>query len=125
MRLFIVLLCLCCSCSNETKVPDGILKPAQMEAILYDVIQADELVDFSLIQDSAYRVFSKRTALYDSLFHIHSITKEGFAKSLKFYQDRPDLLKTMLESLQKKADTTKVKQTDTIPIKPAGRILDL
>ena len=99
---------LCCvvfACTTSTAVPKGVMPPAKMEAVLYDVIRADELTDFSSIMDSTYRKFSKRTSLYDSIFHIHAITKEGFKTSLAFYQGRPDLLKTILDTLQKRTDT--------------------
>ncbi|MDQ6609171.1 MAG: DUF4296 domain-containing protein, partial [Bacteroidota bacterium] len=69
------------ACSNSTTVPKGILPPKKMEAVLYDVIRADELVDFSSITDSTYTKFTKRTALYDSIFHLHAISKEGFKQS--------------------------------------------
>lgn len=105
MRLVILLSLVILSCSDET-VPKGVLASDKMEAVLYDVIRADEMVDVYSIQDSAYRNFSKRSALYDSVFHIHAISKEGFQKSLQFYQDRPDLLKTIFDSLQKRTDTT-------------------
>lgn len=82
-----------------------------MEAVLYDVITADELADFSVMQDSTFRLLSKRTSIYDSIFQAHSITKEGFKKSLKFYQGRPDLLKTILDSLQRKSDSAIAWQT--------------
>ncbi len=98
--------CVMMACTNSTTIPRGIIPPPKMEAVLYDVIRADEMADFSGIMDSTYRKFSRRTSLYDSIFHIHAITKEGFKSSLDFYQGRPDLLKIILDTLQKRADTT-------------------
>jgi len=113
MRLLIFLCFFIGSCAGES-IPKDIIPPAKIEAIWYDAIRADEMVDVYSIQDSTYRNFSKRSALYDSIFHIHSISKESFEKSMEFYEGRPDLLKTILESLQKKIDTVVV---DTAVIK--------
>lgn len=118
MRLLFLVSFFILSCSNEASVPKGILQPKKMEAVLYDVILADELVDFSSIRDSTFRPFAKRAALYDSVFSLHSTSKDGFKKSLQFYQGRPDLLKTILDSLQKKADTAAaVKVINVAPIR--------
>ncbi|MDB5207522.1 MAG: hypothetical protein JWR72_2597 [Flavisolibacter sp.] len=111
MRILVLLSCFILSCAEGTSVPEEILPPPKMEAVLYDVISADELVDFSIIQDSTYRIFSKRASLYDSIFSFHSINKESFKKSLQFYQGRPDLLKIIFDSLQKKSDTAIAIQT--------------
>lgn len=109
MRLLVCLLLLY-SCSNEPSVPKGVLTPKKMEAVLYDAVLADEWVGFAGLQDSTFRLFSKSTALYDSILHIHDVTKETFQKSLQFYQQHPDILKDILESLRQKTDTTLVKK---------------
>ena len=107
MRILLLLCLFIVSCSGDA-IPKDVFPPAKMESVLYDVIRADELVDFTILRDSTYRNFSKRSALYDSIFHIHAITKESFQKSLQFYQDRPDLLKKILESLHTKTDPSKI-----------------
>ena len=94
------------SCASKVAVPKDVISPDKMERVMYDVIRADELVDFSITIDSSYRNFSKRTALYDSIFSFHAVSKEYYQKSLQFYQSHPDLLKAILESLQKKTDST-------------------
>jgi len=107
MRVSVFLLLVLIACSGPS-VPKGVLPPDKMEAVLYDVLRADELVEFRrMIADSTYRQFSNRTALYDTVFQLHTVRKDAFQKSLRFYQGRPDLLKEMLDNLQKKvSDTT-------------------
>lgn len=117
MRLLFFLL-LFCSCSNNSSVPKGVLPPKKMEAVLYDAILADEWVGFASLQDSTFRPFSKSTALYDSILHIHDITKETFQKSFQFYQQHPDILKEILESLRQKTDTTLNKKPLVKRLKP-------
>ncbi|GAA4747734.1 DUF4296 domain-containing protein [Flavisolibacter ginsenosidimutans] len=111
MRFLFLSLFFLFSCSGE--VPKGVLPPKKMEAVLYDVIRADEWVDFASLQDSTFRKFSKRTALYDSVFRLHSISKDDYRKSMSFYQGRPDLLKEILGSLKAKSDTALKRLNDT------------
>lgn len=99
--LFFVVAC------NGPSVPDDVLPPEKMEKVLYDVIRADEMVDFLRFSDSAWQPFSRRTSLYDTVLQLHEIKKEQFQRSLAYYQGRPDLLKEILEGLQQKVtDTT-------------------
>jgi hypothetical protein len=120
MRTFLLLCIILYSCAGES-VPKGIFPLKKMEEVLYDIVRAEELVDFSMITDSTYRIPSKRYALYDSIFHIHKITKEDFSKSYQYYQGRPDLFKEILEILHAKTDTTI--KTDSILKKRPGKEL--
>ena len=111
MKCFVfVIAVLIVSCSGPS-VPKDVLPPDKMEAVLYDIIHADEFFDFYSLQDTAFQKKAKRISLYDSISHIHSISKETFQKSWRYYQDRPDMLKEIFESLYEKADTTKQKQS--------------
>lgn len=135
MRFLTLLLFLFLSCTGNG-VPKDVLPPQRMESVLYDVIRADEWVDFAVLQDSTFRGFTKRAALYDSVFRIHSISKDDYRKSMAFYQSRPDLLKEILTSLRTKSDTAisqfqrdtvkKSAQPDTLrrPRKILGRKID-
>jgi hypothetical protein len=102
------------ACASNGGQPKEVLPPHEMGAVLYDVIQADELVDFAKFNDSTYQRFSRRTALYDTVFSLHGVTKNDFRKSLEYYQSRPDLLKDILEDLAKKAKDTVGKQKPKI-----------
>lgn len=107
MRFSIFSLCFLMSACSGVSMPDGVLPPAKMEKVLYDVVRADEMVDFLRLSDSAWQPFARRTSLYDSVFALHGIKKETFQKSLSYYQSRPDLLKDIIEGMHEKAtDTT-------------------
>ncbi|MDQ3277857.1 MAG: DUF4296 domain-containing protein [Bacteroidota bacterium] len=107
MRYWIVLSLFFAACGNST-VPKEVLAPEKMQNVMHDIIKADELVDFLRMSDSTYQPFSKRTALYDTVFSLHRVTKETFQKSLQYYQSRPDLLKEMMNKLHAEiTDTTK------------------
>ena len=117
MRILFLFLLFLCSCSSE--IPKDVLSPSKMEGVLYDVIRADEWVDFASLGDSTFHRVSKRTALYDSVFRLNGITKEEYRRSVNFYQSRPDLFKQILQSLRAKSDTTlKRLVADTVKRKP-------
>ncbi|WP_121354232.1 DUF4296 domain-containing protein [Flavisolibacter nicotianae] len=102
MRYLFLLAIVFAATACTSSVPEEIMPKEKMGAVLYDVIRADEMTDFLLANDSTYREFSKRASFYDTIFQLHAVKKEDFQKSLRFYQGRPDLLKEILDSLQKK-----------------------
>lgn len=109
MRCFLLVILFLASCNNAD-IPEDVLPPEKMGAVWYDVILADELTEFASITDSAYRQFSKRTGLYDTVLQLHKISKEQYKRSERFYQSRPDLMREIFDDLKSKTDTT-VKKT--------------
>ena len=118
MRILFLFLLFLCACSSD--VPKGVMPPSKMEGVLYDVLRADEWVDFASLGDSTFHRISKRTALYDSVFRLNGITKDEYRKSMNFYQSRPDLFKEILQSLRAKSDTAlkKMAAADSLKVKP-------
>ena len=104
MRLLLLLSLFLLSCAGEP-VPKDIFPPKKMTAVLYDIVLADEWVDFTRLHDSNYSKFAKRTTVYDSVFQIHGINKQQYQKSMAYYQNLPDLLKEILDSVKSKSDT--------------------
>ena len=104
------------SCNSDS-VPEGVFPKEKMGNVLYDIVLADEWVDYSRLYDSTYMHFPKRAAIYDSVFQVHGITKEAYQKSMAYYQGRPDILKDILESLRTKADTTSERKIKALPEK--------
>jgi hypothetical protein len=104
---FLLFFCLLLSaCSETTSLPEGVLPQDKMATVFYDVIKADEMVDLLKYSDSTYHLFSKRTALYDTIFQIHGIEKQIFQKSLSFYQRRPDLLREVVDNMHSMVNDT-------------------
>jgi hypothetical protein len=85
--------------SCKPSLPDGILKPDKMKLVLWDISRADELVNYYSIKDSTFKKPEKYNAFYDTVFRLHNITNQEFNKSFQYYQDRPALLKIILDSL--------------------------
>lgn len=106
MRAFVLVLIifLAISCSDKASVPNGVLPPDNMQAVLWDVLKADEVNNYRKSKDSSFYQLSNQLPLFDTVFSFHNTSSEQFKKSLKFYQSRPDLFKVVLDSLQRKSD---------------------
>ncbi len=95
---FMLLILLACNNGNLTK---GVLKPQKMQQVLFDIIQADALVDAKYSTDTSLNRLSESVGLYQAVFKIHNVSAHNFKKSFRFYQNHPELLKPILDSLQK------------------------
>ena len=87
------------SCTNRDKVPDNVLSPKKMQSVLWDMLRADQFVATYVVKDTGLNKKQESIKLYQQVFQIHNISKEKFQKSLEFYQNRPDLLKVILDSI--------------------------
>lgn len=110
----IALLLFYSSCNSKAEVPEGILPTEKMEQILLDMVRADEIINRQIYADSVYKTMGGRTRIYQDVFTKHKLTKEQFKKSLNFYQNRPDLLKIVLDSMQSEVKRAEQKRTDSI-----------
>jgi hypothetical protein len=71
-----------------------------MEKILWDMIQADQYSALYLLKDSArINVKTETQKLYQEVFRLHDISREGFRKSFQYYQTHPDLTRSVFDSL--------------------------
>ncbi|MBO9681901.1 MAG: DUF4296 domain-containing protein, partial [Flavisolibacter sp.] len=86
--------------SCKSSVPGDILPPKKMQAVLWDVMQADAMAENYAASDSAFRGLSKHVDYYQKVFAIHKISKDEFTKSLVYYENHPSRLKPILDSMQ-------------------------
>ena len=97
---FLLLLLLSCSSNG---LPKGVLPSDQMEAVMWDMIQADQYYHEYILKDSLKRdIRSDRFKLYDRVFQIHKTTRENFDKSYAYYSAHPKLMKEIFDSLSDK-----------------------
>ena len=94
------------ACSGKNKIPRDILSQPQMEAVLWDMISADEFVaGYVLPKDPSIDKKRESIKLYDEIYQIHKTNKDQFEKSLSFYQSHPNLLMDVLDSINAKHST--------------------
>ena len=95
------------TCSDKNKIPKGILPQLKMREVMRDMILADEFVTLYIWKnDSAINRLGESVQYYDQIFLIHGIKKEQFQKSLSYYRAHPDFLKTIVDSLNAKMNTS-------------------
>lgn len=107
------------SCESKNDIPKGILKPAKMQLVLWDVIRADVFTYEFVKKDSAKIPEVENVKLQQQIFAIHKTTKDEFYKSFSFYKTHPDIMQPLLDSIISKAtkDRYAPKQTITKPLK--------
>lgn len=108
-KWFLLLLVMLPACREE--MPPGILPSEKMQTIMWDMLQADALLDYTKTADTGFRVLPARLHYYDEVYRIHKVTRDQFSKSLDYYQARPEILKTLLDSMQAKGE--RMKQQDS------------
>jgi Domain of unknown function (DUF4296) len=99
------LLIICCSiiiagCKNKNSVPAGIIPQKKMQAIIWDMMRADQfLTDFVLNKDTSLDKRTESIRLYTQVFTIHQISKEQYEESFSFYKTHPALFKAIMDTL--------------------------
>lgn len=76
---------------NAVEIPEGMLSPEKMEAVLVDV----QLVEGALVHKrSTGKKYQEVDDYYfNAVFKKHGLTQKEFKKNLEFYKDHPDLLR--------------------------------
>lgn len=108
---FVIIVILSFGCIQDRKIPKDVLPQNEMRKIMWDLIRADAYVANFIMKDSTRNQKEESAVLYEKIFDIHSTTSEAFKKSLAFYESRPDLFKTISDSLR--SDERKAQQYPT------------
>jgi hypothetical protein len=95
---------LVCACSNKDNAPSGVIPKEKMEAVLWDMIQAERYTSAYFAKDTTKSIKLENLKLYSQVFEIHQVNKEEFIKSYKFYLSRPDISRVMFDSLATRAN---------------------
>ena len=127
MRIVAGLLCmlLVVACSEKDKIPSDVIGKEEMEKILWDMMLADQYSVNYLVKDSArVNVKIETLKLYEEVFRLHKVSREAFRKSFQFYQGRPDITRTMFDSLLAKGNRARIENytrpPSTSPVVPSA-----
>lgn len=96
--------------SCKDSMPSGIIEQNKMQKILWDVLRADALSQQLINRDPAKSLPNESLKLTREVFLIHNITEEQFEKSYSYYTHHPDMMRTMLDSLN--AQKTRMNYVD-------------
>jgi len=96
------------ACSNRSSIPGDIIPMDSMTLIMRDIVIANEYSVSNIPKDSTKKdKILANQQLLDGVFKIHHITRESFQKSYQFYESRPDMNKTIFDSLSAYANRHK------------------
>lgn len=113
--LFLLLVFFAGSCTNSPKVPDDILPPSQMQAVLWDMFRAGNFVSsFQLAADSTLTREKEQIKWFNRVLQVHQIGEKQFKKSMEYYKRHPELLSVMMDSLSRKSLTPVERPTPEI-----------
>jgi len=126
------------SCQND-RIPKDVLPPEKMQAVLWDMIRADEFLVSYVLRDTSFNRKDESIKMYETVFKLHDITKSTFEKSFKYYHQHPKILKPIMDTLQawntdrdiiqpvpldeeEILDSIPVKKRNQISVKPVGTV---
>lgn len=100
--VFFLLLMGGASCINKNKVK--VLPQETMQAVLWDIVQADAYTANFIKKDSTKNEWKENAALQKKIFELHKIKREDFIASYDYYSSRPEVMKIILDSISAKAE---------------------
>ena len=105
------------ACGSSDKLPGGVLEKKKMQAVLWDILQADEfLKDYLLNKDTTLNDTLESIRMYERVFRFHKTSREVFDSSFNYYRTHPKLMKEVMDSLyaqtMKQAAPTPIFQDD-------------
>lgn len=92
-------------CADKSKIPKDIIPQERMEKIMWDMLQADRFVN-QYVDKPGDTVEKKEEMfkVYQKVFNLHGISRDEFLKSYKFYLGRPDITRTIFDSISAQAE---------------------
>lgn len=104
---------------NSKRTPKGILEPAPMQDVLWDMLVAGEFLNgYVLLRDTGIHRLVKSNQVYGKVLALHKIDQETFDKSITWYREHPQLMKEVLDSMaarhQEKSDLQPLPQVPAI-----------
>lgn len=92
-------------CSDKDSVPKDVLSHDKMEAVMWDVIQAEQYSANFLVKDTPrLDLKMENLRMYDEIFRLHQTSREQFRKSYQYYMGRADLAQVLFDSLVNKGN---------------------
>lgn len=94
----------CCiilaACGKRNGTPKGILPEEKMQAILWDMMRADQFLnDYVLNRDTSFNKRRESIKLYRQIFVLHKVSREDFQKSFNYYLQEPERFKDIMDSV--------------------------
>lgn len=90
----------------------GLLAKDKMQAVLWDIIQADSFTKQFIERDSSKKPSLENAQLQKKIFAIHKVSKEDFYKSYDYYISNTELMSALLDSMTIQAERNRSKMLE-------------
>ena len=99
------------SCTTKKNPKGEILSNEKMQAVMWDIFQADAYTEFYVKKDSSKNSFLENAALQKKIFSLHKVNKEDFYETYEYYSNRNSDMRILLDSISAKAERQRNKMT--------------
>ena len=97
------------SCTNG-KLENAELPFDTMKVVVWDLMNVNEWNNVRVVNDTVARKLRDDRVQYQLVFSWHHITKDQFYKSFTYYEQHPDKMKLLIDSVRAYGDTLKTKE---------------
>lgn len=110
--IFIFLLLLI-GCSEE--MPKDVLQPQAFQNIQWDLMRADEMVEYYRATDTSYPAEKKRLEYYQQILKLHQVSQAQLNKTIDYYTAHPVQLRKIIDSLEAMGQRLQRQKADSAP----------
>jgi hypothetical protein len=104
----IILLVICLGgCGGKDGSSSGILKADEMQTVLWDIMRADAYTNQYLKKDSLKDAAFENAILQQKIFALHKIKREDFYNSFRYYDQHPEMMRMVLDSITARGEREK------------------
>lgn len=109
----LVLIFVAFSCKNG-KSKKVVLPLDSMKVVMFDFLVADQWNTIRMATDTIFLKSKSNLKSFQQVLAVHHITKEVFDSSLNYYEQHPDIFKTLIDSVNVYGSRLR----DNVPPKP-------
>lgn len=102
-RCIVLIMAFGVAACSRNRVPSNIIQPHEMGNMLFEISMAEEFVNSFIAKDSSRDKEVEIRKEYQKIFLLHKVTEAQFKKSYGFYKSHPVIFKTMMDSLNARA----------------------
>lgn len=105
-----IILVATCGCQSRQDVPSDILSTDKMEKVLFDMLRSGHMVNnFILSKDSSINKEQAQIEWLNKVLTFHAVSEQQFKKSFSYYQQHPELMAKVMDSISKKEEDPLIK----------------
>jgi len=99
-------------CANNSTKNTAILEKEKMQVVLWDIMQANSFTEHFIVKDTIKNAQVANAQLQQKIFKLHNTSREQFYRSYNYYSSKPELMKTLLDSITAKGERGRTKMIE-------------